>query len=121
MSPPVRRTVAAATGGALAAFASALCCAGPLVAVALGISGAGVAATFEPLRPWFLALSVVALGTGFLLLRREERRACAPGQPCATPRTRRLMRGVLLAATALAMLFATFPFWSGWFFEFLSP
>lgn len=121
MSPPVRRTVAAAAGGALAAVASALCCAGPLVAVALGVSGAGMAATFEPLRPWFLALAVVALGTGFLLLRREERRSCTPGQPCATPGARRRMRGVLRAATALAILFATFPFWSGWFFELLFP
>lgn len=121
MNPPVRRTMAAAAGGALAGFASALCCAGPLVAVALGVSGAGVAATFEPFRPWFLALAAAALGTGFLLLRREEHLACTPGQPCATPDARRRMRGVLRAATALAILFATFPFWSGWFFELLFP
>ncbi len=40
-----------AFGGVGAAVGSALCCAGPLVAVTLGVSGAGLSSTFEPLRP----------------------------------------------------------------------
>ena len=55
MTTSVTKTVLATTGGVAAAIASALCCAGPLVAVALGLSGAGLAATFEPLRPYFVA------------------------------------------------------------------
>ena len=43
------KALLAAIGGIGAAFASALCCTGPLVAVALGVSGAGFATTFEPL------------------------------------------------------------------------
>ncbi|HLG06042.1 MAG TPA: mercuric transporter MerT family protein [Gemmatimonadales bacterium] len=47
------KAVMAAIGAVAAAVGSALCCAGPLAAIALGMSGAGLAATFEPLRPYF--------------------------------------------------------------------
>ena len=40
-------------GGVFAAAGSARCCAGPVVAVSLGVSGAGLSA-FEPYRPYFL-------------------------------------------------------------------
>jgi mercuric ion transport protein len=104
----------AACGGIVAAFASALCCAGPLVAVALGVSGAGIAVRFEPLRPYFLAATPVLLASGFWLLRREEQRACQPGTLCASPVARRRMRRILWLATAFAAVFATFPTWSVW-------
>jgi mercuric ion transport protein len=105
--------VRAAAGDAVAAgLASALCCAGPLVAVALGVSGAGLASTFEPLRPYFIGATVLALGAGHWSLRREEANACVPGKPCADPRTRRVMRWTLWGATVLAAVFATFPYWS---------
>src|SRR5437667_105126 len=45
MTTSVTKTALAATGGVVAAVVSTLCCAGPLVAVALGLSGAGIAAT----------------------------------------------------------------------------
>lgn len=105
----------AAGGGIAAALASALCCAGPLVAVTLGVSGAGIAARFEPLRPYFLVLTAGLLATGFWLLHREERRACEPGSLCASPVSRRRMRLILWVATVLAAIFATFPTWSLWF------
>ncbi len=108
------RTVIAAFGGISAAFASALCCAGPLIAVSLGVSGAGLASTFEPLRPYLLAGTVMFLGSGFFFLRREERGACQPGKPCADPRVRRRMRLMLWIATAIAAILATYPTWSGW-------
>ena len=57
--------ILAALGGVGAAFASALCCLGPLLAVTLGVSGAGMASTFEPLRPYFLGATAVLLGGGF--------------------------------------------------------
>lgn len=117
MPDAAKRTYLAASGGVTAAFASALCCAGPLVAVALGVSGAGIAARFEPLRPYFLAATAVLLGSGFWLLRREEQRACEPGKLCASPVARRRMRLMLWAATVLAAVFATFPTWSLWVFN----
>src|SRR2546430_5609540 len=60
MTTSVTKPALAATGGVVAAAVSTLCCAGPLVAVALGLSGAGLAATFEPLRPYFVAATVLA-------------------------------------------------------------
>ena len=92
---------------------SALCCAGPLVAVALGVSGAGLAATFEPLRPYFVAGTVLALGSGFVVLRREDKRACEPGTLCASPLARRRMKCALWSATTIAVPLLTFPWWSG--------
>ncbi|MEK7668480.1 MAG: mercuric transporter MerT family protein [Gemmatimonadota bacterium] len=112
MSTPTTKTLLAAAGGIAAAVASALCCAGPLVAVALGVSGAGLSATFEPLRPYFVGVAVAALGLGFVMLRREERRACEPGALCASPLARRRMRLMLWAATMIAIPLLTFPWWS---------
>jgi len=114
MNSPTNKTLLTAGGGVAAAFASALCCVGPLLAVAVGVSGAGLASTFEPLRPYFLAATVLLLGLGFYLLRREERKACEPGKPCASPTVRRRMRIMLWASTLLAAVFATYPTWSGW-------
>ena len=112
MATSITKTVLAATGGVAAAVASTLCCAGPLVAVALGLSGAGLAATFEPLRPYFVAGTVLSLGVGFVVLRREERRACQPDTLCASPVTRRRMKSALWVATAIAIPLLTFPWWS---------
>jgi hypothetical protein len=82
------------------------------VAVALGLSGAGVAATFEPLRPYFVVGTAVALGTGFVVLQREERKACEPGRLCASPVARRRMKRALWIATIVAIPLVTFPWWS---------
>lgn len=106
------KAVLAALGAVGAAIGSAVCCVGPLVAVALGVSGAGLAATFEPLRPYFVAGTVLALGLGFVALHREERTACEPGKPCASPESRRRMKRWLWIATAIAIPFVTFPWWS---------
>lgn len=114
MPDATRKTYLAAGGGITAAVASAICCAGPLVAVSLGVSGAGIAARFEPLRPYFLGATAVLLAAGFWMLRREEQRACEPGTLCASPVARRNMRVMLWVATALAAIFATFPAWSPW-------
>ena len=100
-----------ASAGVGAAFISALCCLGPVLAVALGVSGAGLSSTFEPLRPYFLGSTALFLGGGFFLLHREEKNACEPGKVCADPRVRRRMKIMLWIATAIAVVFATFPSW----------
>jgi mercuric ion transport protein len=106
------KTIVAAGAGLAAAIGSALCCAGPLVAVFLGISGAGLAATFEPLRPYFVGATALFLGVGFVAVRREERKACEPGTLCASPVWRRRMKQALWIATAVAVPLVTFPWWS---------
>src|SRR2546422_9333460 len=98
MTTSVTKTALAATGGVVAAVVSTLCCVGPLVAVALGLSGAGLAAMFEPLRPYFVAGTVLALGFGFVVLRSEERRAGGAGPFCASPGGRRRVECAVWAA-----------------------
>lgn len=100
-----------AIGGVSAAAVSALCCAGPLLAVTMGISGAGLSAMFEPLRPYFLSGTAGFLGLGFFLLHQEEQKACEPDKICADPTVRRRMKIMLWVATGIAILFATYPRW----------
>ena len=94
--------------GGVAALLASACCLGPLVLLALGISGAWIAnlSALEPYRPLFIAVSGVAL---FFAWRRIWRpaAACAPGELCALPQVRRgyklLFGGVaLLLSIALA-------------------
>ncbi len=113
MLSPIGKATLAAGGGVAAAIGSALCCAGPLVAVFLGLSGAGLAATFEPLRPYLVGATTLFLVLGFVAVRREERQACQPGQLCASPTVRRRMKRLLWFATVVAVLLVAFPWWSG--------
>jgi len=102
-----------------------LCCTGPLVLAAAGVSGAGLAA-ITPFRPLFVVLAFVSLWAGFQALDRMSSRAapiedgdqdaCEPGMPCADPRTRRRMRNALWVATALTVVFTTSPLWDDLFF-----
>lgn len=105
-----RKAVGAGVGAVAAAVGSALCCAGPIVAVTLGVSGAGLAA-FEPLRPFFLVATAASLLFGFYVLDRQEKAGCVPGRACASPAARKRMKIVLWSATVLAIVFATFPRW----------
>ncbi len=103
----------AALGAVVAAAGSALCCAGPLLAVTAGVSGVGLAGTLEPWRPWFLGATALFLGAGFVLLHREEAKACGPEGACASPRARRGMKVTLWTATGLAVVLAASPAWRG--------
>jgi mercuric ion transport protein len=106
------RPLAAVGTAVTAALGSAVCCAGPLVAVSLGVSGAGLAHTLDPLRPYLVGVAAVALVGGHWAVRREDHRACEPGAPCADLSTRRRMRILVWAATVVAAASATFPYWS---------
>jgi len=105
-----RKALGASAGAVAAAVGSSLCCAGPIVAVTLGVSGAGLSA-LEPLRPLFLLTTAGSLLYGFHLLDREEKAACEPGRACANPVARRRMRIALWVATVVAVVLATFPRW----------
>lgn len=111
----IGKTVLAALGGVAAAVGSALCCAGPLIAVSLGLSGAGFASTFEPLRPYFLGGTGLLLAGGFFMVHREDQKACDPDKPCADDKVRTRMKRMLWIATGIAVIFATYPTWSEWF------
>ncbi len=84
----IPRAVAAVGAGVAAALGSALCCVGPLVAVTLGVSGAGLAHVFDPVRPYMVGAAAIALAGGHWAVRREDRRACEPDttRPARGPR-----------------------------------
>ncbi len=110
----IGKAILSVIGGVTAAAASALCCVGPLLAVTAGVSSAGLSATFEPLRPYLLGATALFLVGGFYQLHKEEEKACEPDAVCADASVRRRMKIILWAATALAVVFASYPRWSGW-------
>ena len=114
----MRRALLAGAGGVTAALLGSLCCVGPLLFVTLGV-GAGLASTFEPLRPLFGVVMAAAFGVGFYTVhgRRPppaDARAegCAPGASCAVPRQRSRDKVLLWAAAIVALARWTFPSWS---------
>lgn len=105
------RGLLAAFGAVVAAFGAALCCLGPILFVTLGV-GAGLASTFEPLRPLFTVLAALGLGFGFYAVYGRPEVACAPGEQCEVPRSRRRDKILLWSATVLAVLLWSFNYWS---------
>lgn len=92
--------------GVLAAIGASVCCVGPLVLLTLGIGGAWIAnlTTLEPLRPWFIAATLLFLGLAFRRLYLQPQ-VCEPGAVCAEPivlkRQRLIFWVVTLALLAL--------------------
>ena len=88
-----RTTLWAGVGGVTAAVLGSLCCMGPLVFVTLGV-GAGLATTFEPLRPVFELVMVALFGLAFYSVygrcegRRWPRVARAPSARPSVPARR---------------------------------
>jgi mercuric ion transport protein len=74
--------------GILSAIGASICCVGPLVLLALGVSGAwiGSLTSLEPYRPIFIGLTLLFLGFAFYRLY-LVRPACSPESACANPRT----------------------------------
>lgn len=97
--------------GGLAAILASTCCLGPLILVALGLSGAWIAnlTLLEPYRPFFIAGALVAL---FFAGRRIFRptRSCQPGEVCAVPRTRRIYKIVFGIVSALVLVALVYPY-----------
>ncbi len=97
--------------GALAAILASTCCLGPLVLVALGLSGAwiGNLTRLEPYRPFFITGALVAL---FFAGRRIFRpaQACQPREVCAVPRTRRVYKIMFWIVSAIVLIALLYPY-----------
>lgn len=93
--------------GVVAGIGASVCCVGPLVLLALGISGAwiGNLTALEPYRPFFIGLTLLFLGLAFRRLYLVPE-VCAPGTSCADPRVLRNQRLTfwLVAAGLLILL-----------------
>ena len=96
--------------GGVAAILASTCCLGPLVLVALGLSGAwiGNLTLLEPYRPFFIGGALVAL---FFAGRRIFRPAqgCEPGEMCAAPQTRQLYKIAFGIVSALVLIALVYP------------
>lgn len=103
-------------GSVASAAASSACCWLPLLMVATGFSAAGAATFFAGLRPIFLVIAVILLGTGFYLNYRPQRTACAPDGSCPPQpsRFRRWNLGMLWASAVVVAALALFPGYVGW-------
>ena len=102
---------------ALAAVGASVCCAGPLVLLGLGISGAWISTLtqLEPLRPLLLAATLVLLGLAWHRLYRQPA-SCPPRQACAEPAVLGRQRLIFwLIAVPLLMLLA-FPWYAFLFY-----
>ena len=116
-SAPNRTGSGALLAGGLAAILASTCCLGPLLLVALGLSGAwiGNLTLLEPYRPFFIASALVAL---FFAGRRIFRSAqtCQPGEVCAVPATGRLYKIVFGIVSALVLVALVFPYVAQFFY-----
>jgi mercuric ion transport protein len=116
-SAPGRTGSGALIVGGLAAILASTCCLGPLVLVALGLSGAwiGNLTQLEPYRPFFIACALVAL---FFAGRRIFRPAqdCQPGEVCAVPRTRRVYKTIFWIVSALVLVALVYPYVAKFFY-----
>jgi len=110
----IRRATGLAGTAVGAATVSALCCAGPIVTAVLGVSGGALASAVEPFRPLFLGITGVALGGSYLMVRREDQKACETGTSCASPVARKRTKVMLGIATLVAIILATYPSWKRW-------
>lgn len=95
-------------GGLAAAFGAASCCALPFLLATFGLGTAwlgGIALLAAPHREILLAAAAVGLGSGAVLLwRQQATAACAPGAVCARPAVRGLtLVGLALGGVLLAL------------------
>src|SRR6266851_1216493 len=116
-SAPGRTGSGALIVGGLAAILASTCCLGPLVLVALGLSGAwiGNLTLLEPYRPFFIGGALVAL---FFAGRRFFRpaRSCQPGEVCALPKHRRIYKIVFGIVSVLVLVALIFPYVAKFFY-----
>ncbi|WP_242336647.1 MULTISPECIES: mercuric transporter MerT family protein [unclassified Anaeromyxobacter] len=120
---PTRKLTAASVGGAIVvAFASSLCCLGPLLFAALGLGGAGLLVEFQAYRPYLAALTLVLLGAGFFFTYRRPRLAPAtaaagPACDCELPRANRFGQVMLWIATVVVAGLLGFPYLAQFLFD----
>ncbi|MDA1211568.1 MAG: mercuric transporter MerT family protein [Planctomycetota bacterium] len=113
-------------GTVVSAIMASACCWLPLLLLAVGVSGAGIAATLEAYRPLFIVVTLGFLGAAFYLTYRPKRNTagcCASettvGEDCCTPSGKQRFsmmatnKFMLWVVTGLAVAFLFFPNYVG--------
>jgi len=129
-SPTGRGEKIATAGTLVSAIMASSCCWLPLVLLAVGVSGAGIAATLEAYRPLFMTVTFGFLGAAFYFTYRPKKSAAEGGHDCcATEVTdaedccsqapgkrfgmRSLNKAMLWVVTVMAVAFLLFPSYVG--------
>ena len=130
-SPSNRGEMIAKIGTVVSAIMASACCWLPLVLLAVGVSGAGIASTLEAYRPLFMVVTFGFFGAAFYFTYRP-RRATGSGQACfgseatevencCAPATKgrfnimTVNKVMLWGVTVLAVAFLFFPNYVGFF------
>jgi mercuric ion transport protein len=115
---PERKGNTAAVGGVVGAVLASSCCIGPLLAVTLGASGAwiGNLTSLKAYQPIFVTFTLAFLGLGFWQVYGKPKQPCEDGSTCATPTSRRIVKGALWIATVLVAIALTVEMWAPLFY-----
>ncbi len=103
-------------GAIIAAIAASVCCVGPLVLLALGVSGAWVGSltALEPFRPYFMGVTFIFLGYAFYrIYRKPKAEECEPGSYCANPKSEKINKISLWSVTFLILVLFAIPYMAG--------
>lgn len=123
----------AKVGTIVSAIMASACCWLPLLLLAVGVSGAGIAASLEAYRPLFMVVTFGFLGAAFYFTYRPKKAATgeghgccatepAEGEACCAPTSNRrfsmlaLNKVMLWTVTLLAVAFLFFPSYVGLLF-----
>ena len=108
-----------AASSVFAAIIASFCCILPIVFALTGFSILGASALFDAWRPYLLGVTFGLLALGFYFAYRPTKQECSPNSTCAMPKTSRSGRLLLWLAVAAVIMFAAFPYYSGFVAELL--
>lgn len=97
-------------GSIVAAIFASICCIGPLVLVALGLSGAGWIPAFAKFRPLFIAVAILFLGRGWWVVLKKGK--CCEVET-ANSKSVRKDKIILSVITIVVILIVMFPYLLG--------
>lgn len=107
------------TGGLFTGLLASACCAGPLVLVMAGVSGAWISnlILLEPYRWIFAGMAFVFMALAWRRIYRAPAAAqCEPGTVCALPQANRAYRVMFWVVSALVLFAFAFPYFAPFFY-----
>lgn len=110
----MKNTISLPKLGVFVAFASSLCCILPVFAFITGVTG--IASNFswiEPIRPYFIALTVIILGVAWFQKLKPQQTNCN----CEENKSFFQSKLFLAIVTVIAVLLLAFPSYSYMFFQ----
>ena len=101
-----------ATGGLIAALGVSSCCVLPVMLMSVGLGGAWLSNLFalSAYQPIFIVIAVGFLGAGFYYVYRKPSQVCEVGSSCASPKSNRMVKGLLWVATVFVIAGIIFPY-----------